>query len=290
MSTQGSKNSWIIHPTVAWLLLFLILPLCSTAVVAFLTRGPYGEVLFPFTGENILRFLGISAEGFDPVYPWVLIRSLMLGAATAFCCALCALPVCFFIALLPQRFRPMALLFVTIPFWTNLLVRTYSWQLLLAPGGILSAPFEWLDLIAEGEGLYPGFFAVMLGMVGDYLPFFILPLYSSVERLDWSLVDAAKDLGATRYAVARHAILPQISKGLSTGALFVGVPAAGSFVVPDLLGGAKVLFYGNALAQQFGTSRDWPFGAMLGLIGFLMTIIVLRSVKRDTLKQAGDLL
>jgi spermidine/putrescine transport system permease protein len=259
-------------------------------MVAFLTRGAYGEVSLPLTLENLWRFLGISGEGIDLVYPFILIRSLLLGIATAALCAVLALPVCFFISLLPERFRPMALLFVTIPFWTNLLVRTYSWQLLLSPGGIISRPLELIGLIPEGGGLYPGFIAVMLGMVGDYLPFFILPLYTAVEKIDWALIDAARDLGANRYATMRHAVLPQISRGLATGALFVGVPAAGSFVVPDLLGGAKVMFYGNALAQQFGASRDWPFGAMLGFIGFLMTILVLRSVKRDTLKDAGDLL
>lgn len=288
--SQSEKHSrFLIAPTVSWIVVFLMLPLASTAVIAFLSRGPYGEVVPPITLENLFRFLGVTPDGIDPIYPGVLLRSLALGVATAALCAVLALPVCFFIALLPKHLRPLALLLVTIPFWTNLLIRTYSWQLLLTPGGILVMPLEALGFVPAGAGLYPGFLAVMLGMVGDYLPFFILPLYAAVERVDWSLVDAVKDLGGGRWMVLRHALIPQISRGLATGALFVGVPAAGSFVVPDLLGGAKVLFYGNALAQQFGASRDWPFGAMLGLIGFLITLVVLKVTSRDTMDQSGGL-
>lgn len=238
-----------------WLLLFFVAPLLGVVCVSFLTRGAYGELELPVTLENYKRVAGFGLLGFDPLYPTILARSLIIAAATAFLCILCALPVAFYIADLSRRGKTIALTLLVIPFWTNLLVRTYAWQILLGPN------------------LYPGNFAVMMVLVCDYLPFAALPIYASVERINWELAEAARDLGAGDWQTFRHGILPQIRSGLLAGAALVFLPATGQFVIPDLLGGAKTVLLGNLLQQQFGPSRDWPFGAAIATVSAAIVLI-----------------
>jgi len=188
-------------------------------------------------------------------------------------CALAGFPLAFFIARLPARFKTAALTLVVIPFWTNLLIRTYSWQILLAPDGWLSRLAAALGLVAPQTPLYPSLFAVALGMLCDFLPFAVLPLYASMEKLDWSIVEAALDLGAGPRQALRHAVLPQVWPGLIAGSVLVFLPATGQFVIPDLLGGAKTVLLGNAIQQQFGASRDWPFGSAVATAALLLVLV-----------------
>jgi len=174
---------------------------------------------------------------------------------------------------LPARFKTLALTLVVIPFWTNLLIRTYAWQILFAPESWLTRAAHWLGIGAAGDALYPSTLAVMVGMVCDFLPFMVLPLYASVEKIDWSLAEAAMDLGANPCSVFRHALLPQIRPGLIAGIVLVFLPATGQFVIPDLLGGAKTVMLGNAIQQQFGQSRDWPFGSAIALVALVLVVI-----------------
>jgi spermidine/putrescine transport system permease protein len=167
----------------------------------------------------------------------------------------------------------IALTLVVIPFWTSLLIRTYAWQILLAPGSKLAQIAAWLGWIVGGDGLFPSIGAVLVGMVCDFLPFLVLPLYASVEKLDWALVEAARDLGAKGGAVFRHAVLPQIRPGLLAGFILVLLPATGQFVIPDLLGGSKTVMLGNAIQQQFAQSRDWPFGAAIACASLALLMI-----------------
>jgi spermidine/putrescine transport system permease protein len=246
--------------------------LLAVGVISFLSRGDYGEMQLPFTLDNYKRLFGFGLLGFDALYPVILARSLLLGAGTAVACVLTGLPLAFFIARLPARFKNFALTLVVIPFWTNLLIRTYAWQILLSPESWLTRFAHAVGLGTAGESLYPGTFAVAVGMICDYLPFLVLPLYASVEKIDWSLAEAAMDLGANGAGVFRHAILPQIMPGLIAGMILVFLPATGQFVIPDLLGGAKTVMLGNAIQQQFGQSRDWPFGSAIAFValGFVM--------------------
>lgn len=247
-----------------WLLVLFVLPLLAVIGVAFLTRGPDGEITTPATVENFQRVAGYGLLGFDPLYPIILGRSLALAGATAALCVLFSVPLAFAIAQLPARCKTTALILVVIPFWTNLLVRTYAWQILLGPEG-------WITrLVGSDEALYPSHTAVLVCLVCDYLPFAVLPLYAAVERLDWNLLEAARDLGARGVSVFRHAILPQIRTALWTAAALVFLPSIGQFVVPDLLGGAKTVLLGNLLQQQFGPSRDWPFGSAIATVTLLL--------------------
>ena len=279
-----SPALWTAGPATLWQLVFLFIPLLAIVVISFLSRGDYGELVLPFTLENYKRLLGFGLLGYAPLYPFILLRSLALGAGTVVLCLAAGLPLAFFIAGLPSRYKTAALTLVVVPFWTNLLIRTYAWQILLAPDGWLTRIAVAIGLCAPGNALYPGTFAVALGMVCDFLPFMVLPLYASVEKLDWHLAEAAMDLGANRLQVFRHALLPQIAPGLTAGAALVFLPATGQFVIPDLLGGARTVMLGNIVQQQFGPSRDWPFGAAIAVTALLIMAVALAVTKvRDEL-------
>jgi spermidine/putrescine transport system permease protein len=278
-------------PGLIWLLLLLLIPLAGLGIISFLSRGDYGELQLPFTFENYQRLAGFGLLGFDSLYPAILLRSLALGAGTAFMCVLAGLPLAFFIARLPARWKTPALTLVIIPFWTNLLIRTYAWQILLAPESWLTRLVHAIGIGDGGEPLYPGTFAVGIGMVCDYLPFLVLPLYASVEKIDWSLAEAAMDLGADGWRVFRHALLPQIIPGLIAGTILVFLPATGQFVIPDLLGGAKTVMLGNAIQQQFGQSRDWPFGSAIAFVALALVMLGLWIYARRSQDKGGpDLL
>jgi len=161
-----------------------------------------------------------------------------------------------------------------------MVIRTYAWFLILAPELPLAKLASFFGFIPAGYPLYPNSFAVYLGMVSMYLPFVTLPLYASVERLDWALVEAAQDLYASKVRVFMQAILPQTLPGLSVGIILTFVPAMGMFVVPDLLGGSKYMLVGNLIQQQFGSSRDWPFGAAISMGLMVLTMISLQFYRR----------
>lgn len=242
-------------PGALWIAMFLLLPLLFVIAVSFFSTGTYGEVERPLTGEHYARFSGFGTFGWEPLYPLIIARSVMLAASSTAMCLVLALPMAFFIAALPTKWKSAALTLVTIPLWTNLLIRTYAWQIVLG-----------------GTGLYPGATAVFIGLVCDYLPFLVLPLYASVEKIDWALAEAAQDLGAARWNTFRHAIWPQIKSGAIAGVVLVFVPATGQFVIPDLLGGAKTALLGNVIQQQFGPSQNWPFGSALATVAMVMVL------------------
>ena len=260
---------------IGWLTLFMFVPLLAIVVISFLTRGTYGDIVPQLTIENYRRFFGFGELGYDPLYPYIVLRSLILATSTTVLCTLFGLPLAFFIAKLPPRFRNLALVLVMIPFWSNLLIRTYAWQIMLSAEGPITRAFRLIGLVADGEPMYPSVFAVHIGMVCDYLPYLVLPLYASVEKIDWALAEAAVDLGANRIKMFWFAIVPQIIPGLAAGITLVFVPATGTFVIPDLLGGAKTVLLGSAIAQQFGQSRDWPFGSAIACFGMLALLLAL---------------
>lgn len=267
-------------PGIAWVSLFLLVPLLAIVAIAFVSRGDYGQIEWRFTLDNFKRFLGFGPFGFEPLYPVIVLRSLGVAAATTALCLLASLPLTFFIARLPRRARELALMGVVIPFWTNLLIRTYAWQIVLSATGWPSRVAVALGMIPAGEALYPGTFAVFVGLVCDYLPFLALPLYASVEKIDWSLAEAASDLGADGWRVFRHALLPQIAPGMFAGSVLVFIAATGQFVIPDLLGGAKTVLLGNAIQQQFGFSRDWPFGSAIACLAMALVMAGLWVLSR----------
>jgi spermidine/putrescine transport system permease protein len=275
-------------PGIVWVTLFLLLPLAGIGVLSFLSRSEYGEVGLPLTFESYRRIAGFGLLGFDAQYPQIILRSLLLGAGTTLLCLLASLPLAFFIAGQSERRKQLALTLLIIPFWTNLLIRTYAWQILLGPDSFLAKAASALGFVEAGRPLYPSLFAVSIGMLCAYLPFLALPLYTAVEKLDWSIAEAAADLGGNRFQVFRHAIVPQLVPGMVAGIILVFIPATGQFVVPDLLGGAKTVMLGNAIQQQFGPSRDWPFGSAIAFVGMAVVLVGLYLQSRSVAARGGE--
>ena len=283
LTTRGrllKRGTLLLMPGILWLMLFLVLPGLVLVSVSVVTRGAYGELEWTFTLENYQRLAGFSLFGWTADYLMILWRTVVVAFVTTVVSVLLSYPLCFFIAGRPARSRYLWLTLVIIPFWTNMVIRAYAWLLILSPEMPFARLAAFFGLIPDGAPLYPNAFAVYLGMVSMFLPFVTLPLYASVERLDWSLVEAAQDLYASRVRVFTQAILPQTMPGLSVGIILTFIPAMGMFVVPDLLGGAKYMLVGNLIQQQFGASRDWPFGAAISMALMVLTMIGLRIYRR----------
>lgn len=283
LTTRSSlRRRGLLHisPGLFWILMLLTIPALALIAVSFATRGSYGEIQWIFTWENYERLMGYGLFGWSPDYLWILLRSLVVAAVTTTACIALAFPLAFFIARQPKKKRYLWLILVIIPFWTNLVIRTYAWQLVLSPDLPIAQFAARLNIIPQGSPLYPSSFAVYMGMISAFLPFVVLPLYSSVEKLDWTLVEAAYDLYSSKKRIFLQAILPQTLPGLSVGAILTFVPAMGMFLVPDLLGGAKYMLVGNLIQQQFGKSRDWPFGAAVSLALMALTLIGLFVFRR----------
>ncbi|MEN9216263.1 MAG: ABC transporter permease [Gloeomargarita sp. HHBFW_bins_162] len=251
---------------VLWLGVFFVLPLGVLVVYSFLTHQGYGNVLWQWTGENYARLL-------NPTYGEILLRSVALALGTTLVCLLVGYPLALWLVTQPRPWRTVFLLLVIIPFWTNFLVRTYAWMVLLGQRGVINSVLMGLGIISEPLNLLFTPFAVWIGLVYGYLPFMILPLYSTLEKFDFNLVLAAQDLGANFWQILVRVLLPLSGRGISVGCLLVFIPAVGAFVTPDILGGAKSLMVGNLVQNQFLKTLDWPLGAALSVV--LMGLILL---------------
>lgn len=280
--TMRLRQALLISPGMLAIILLLALPSLSLFVVSFMSRGDYGELVMSFTWDNFKRLAGYGFFGWSSDNLLIIWRSIVMAFFTTLICIALSYPLAFFLASRPQKTRMLWLTLLLVPFWTNLVIRTYAWLLALAPEMPLAKILSLLGIIDADTPLYPGTFAVYLGMVSTFLPFVALPLYTAVEKLDWSLVEAAQDLYAGRLRVFRAAILPQTMPGLSVGVILTFVPTMGMFVVPDMLGGSRTMLIGNLIQQQFGTSRDWPFGAAISLVLMILTLSAMLATRRNT--------
>ncbi|HZZ44168.1 MAG TPA: ABC transporter permease [Tepidisphaeraceae bacterium] len=256
-------------PIAIWLAAFVIAPAAIMVVYSFCTRDELGEVVYQFTTDNYHRALA-------GVYWSIFLRSIELAALTTALCLLIGYPAAYFIARSSPRTRSTLLLLVMIPFWTSFLIRAYAWMTILKDQGLLNASLTWAKLIPSimnPTALLYTPTAVLIGMVYSYLPFMMLPIYVSAEKLDPSLIEAAMDLGAPPLSVFRRVILPLTRPGIYAGILLVFVPAIGMFAIQDLLGGASHIYIGTAITNQFGLARDMPFGATLGVLLMLLFIL-----------------
>jgi len=260
--------------------LFLILPGGFVALLAFADRDPYGRILWTFTLRNFERLAGFGIFGWSGDMLYIFAHSLWVALVVTVISLLLAYPLAFAIARLSPQRRWLALALLIIPMSINLVVRTYAWELLLAPQLPLATVATWLGIIDVGEALYPGSVAVYIGMISYGLPYAVLPIYTNVERLDPTLAEAARDLYASRTRVFLHVLLPQTMPGLSVAVLLTFVPAVGMFVISNRLGGGNFMLVGNLIQQQFGVSRDFPFGAAISLVLILLTLAGLVVLRR----------
>ena len=257
----------LILPANLYLFIFMILPLVLIAILSFLSRGTYGEVEFRFNAGNYSRL-------FDPVYGKILLYSLAVGVATTLVTILIGYPLAYFIARSPARRRSTFLFLILVPFWTNFVIRIYAWIMILRAGGLMDGLLQWLHITRQPLGLLYTPTAVMIGMVYEFLPFMILPLYTSLEKIENAILEAAADLGAPPWRVFLRVTLPLSVPGMIAGTILVFIPAMGMFVIPDLMGGAKTILIGNVIRNQFLIARDWPFGAAASMILMLMTLVM----------------
>jgi spermidine/putrescine transport system permease protein len=245
--------------------LLFFLPLCLVVVISFAGRGTYGGIVWSFSLANYLDLL-------HPLYARILGQSILLAAGTTLLCLIMGFPLAYYIARTAPRRQGIWLLLVMIPFWTNFLVRTYAWMFILRTEGLLNTILLKLGLIATPVELLYSNTAVVIGLVYGYLPFMVLPLYVALERVDRTLVEAAWDLYATRWAVLWRIILPLARPGIMAGCLLVFIPSLGAFLTPDLLGGARSMMIGNLIQHEFLVARDWPLGAAISCLLMLFVV------------------
>ncbi|AKT37059.1 ABC transporter permease [Chondromyces crocatus] len=276
--TQGAL---LLFGGLGWLASFLLLPGLILVLVAFLQRDTDGGVTWAFSLDSFRQLFGFTSTGLSSANLWIFLRSIALAVFTTVISVGLAYPMAFFIANAQPRRRLVWLSLVAIPLCTNLVIRTYAWKLLLSarlPPARLAATMGWIE---AGRDLLPSWFAVCIGMISAALPFAVIALYPSVERLDRSLIEAAQDLYASPVRVFFQAILPQTVPGLSVAVLLTFVPAMGMFVITDMLGGAKHWLVGNLINHQFGPGRNVPYGAALSLVLIALTLVGVYSSRRQ---------
>lgn len=270
----------LLGPALGWWAVFLVVPVGLVIAYSVFQRGTYGGVVPTFTLDNFVRAL-------DPLYLRVFLFSLRVAVIATLIALLIGYPAAYFIATLPQRWRTPVLVLVILPFWTSLLIRTYAWIVLLNGEGLINRGLESLGLIREPLPLLYNEFAIVLGLVYGYLPLMILPIYSSIERLQPELREASADLGGNPLRTFLRVTLPLTLPGLAAGCIFVFVPSLGNFIVPDLLGGGLSIMVGNLIQAQFLKARDWPFGAVLSiaLIAMMGVLLFIQAWLQDRDRQ-----
>jgi spermidine/putrescine transport system permease protein len=267
----------LIGPALLAITVFMIVPLLLMAYISFRGRDYSGGVLWDqFSAEAYVRlFFERELDGslaLNLNYMFIILRSVWLSFVTMVISLAVGLPVAMFMATRDAKWKAVLVFMVTLPFWTNLLVRNYAWILLLRDHGTINSTLIWLGIISEPLPLLHNSFAVAVGLTYSFLPFMVLPIYASLEKIDLRLVEASFDLYANRWQTMRRVILPLAYPGIVAGCVLVFVPALGSYITPELLGGGKTLMIGNLIGFQFGAARNWPFGAALGL--FLLALVL----------------
>lgn len=254
-------------PGTAFLVVFMAIPLSLLLVYSVFTRGRFGGVEFTFTMGNFAKLL-------DPIYLAVIWQSILMAVGVTILALIIGYPIAYAITKIPARWRTVALIAVVLPFWTNFLIRTYAWILLLNNAGIINQFLMKLGIIESPLPLLYNWGATATGLLYMYLPLMILPLYASIQSIDPMLREAATNLGSRPWRVFRTVTVPLSLPGALTGAIFVFVPTMSNFVIPELLGGGKMILIGNLVRDQFLEARDWPFGATLALV-FLTFLVLL---------------
>lgn len=274
LKTRPGLLSWAaLAPLLLWLLLFVCIPTALLIVYGFCGRDGLGRIIYEFQWDNYLRALKAP-------YPEIFLRSVVFAGLTTLICLILGYPVGYFIGRSPERTRNFLMMLVMIPFWTSFLIRTYAWISILAQEGLLNGFLHWTKIISEPlQMLYtPG--AVVLGLVYNFLPFMILPIYTAAEKLDNALVEAAYDLGAGPVRAFSRVIIPLTRPGIVAGVMLVFIPSLGMFAISGLMGGGSQQMIGDVIEKQFGTANNRPFGAALGTLVLIVFAIGLWLTSR----------
>lgn len=265
--------AWIfLSPLILWLLLFVIAPTAMLTLVSFAERDSLGRILWNFSFQHYAR-------AFDWVWLKILLDSLYYAFLTTVICLALGYPAAYFIGRAPERWRGILLMLVMVPFWTSFLIRTYAWISILSKEGLLNSLLISAGIFSEPVSLLYSPFAIVLGLVYNFLPFMILPIYTSVEKLDNAMVEAAYDLGAGPLRAFSQVIIPLTRPGIAAGAMLVFVPSIAMFAITTLMGGGTNPTIGEVIFKQFTSGRNQPFGAALGTILLFVFILALWLAK-----------
>ncbi len=269
-----------LYPAMGYVVLFMLVPITIIAAYSFFQRGRYGGIEFNATLDNFGRAL-------DGLYIGILGNSLAISAWVTVLALLIGFPTAYAITRLDPRFQNVALILVVLPFWTNFLIRTYAWIVLLNSQGLVNQGLLSAGIIESPLAMLytPG--AVVLGLLYAYLPLMVLPIYAALSRIEPSMREAAIDLGASRFDTLRQITFPLALPGTLVGCIFVFVPSIGNFIVPELLGGGKTVMVGNLIRDQFLKARDWPFGSVLALAMVVMLLLLFALQARISRRVLG---
>ena len=266
-------SAWLLTPGLCWLFVFLVVPCLLVLVYSFVERGPYGGIDWTFTWDNYAR-------AFDPLYLGILLKSAKIAGLATLFAVLIGYPAAYAIARAPRHRQAVYLFLVMLPFWSNYLIRTYAWIVLLNREGLFNKLLVLLGYSRDPISLLYTESSVVLGLVYNYIPFVILAIYASLSRINGELWEASRDLGASGWMTFRRIILPLSVPGIAAGSVFVFVLSIGNFITADLLGGKQVQMVGNLIYAQFLTARDWPFGSALSfiLIAIMLLLLFVQSL------------
>ncbi|RJP51430.1 MAG: ABC transporter permease [Anaerolineaceae bacterium] len=278
---KGSQLFGLISPGVLWILIFFNLPLLIMLFISVVERGRAGGIKIPpvYTVENyrqlfnacVSQFAGPECNSF--LYLGIFGHSVRMGLLVTFLCIVLGYPLAYFMAKQKPIWRDTLMILVIIPFWTNFLVRTYALKSVLATEGLLNSFLMNLHLVNQPLNLLFNEFAVVIGLIYGYLPFAILPMYTSIEKFDHTLMEAAADLGASPRRAFLRVMLPMTLPGVVAALVLVFVPVVGAFITPDIMGGGKVEMIGTLINRQFGVARNWPFGSAMSMVLMLLVLI-----------------
>jgi spermidine/putrescine transport system permease protein len=269
---KDRKPTYLTAPALAWLTVFMVVPCLLILVLAFFRRGLYGGIDYTLTLENLALVM-------DPLYAGIFLKSAWIAGLAATVAVILGYAAAYAIAAMPRRWQPALLFFAVLPFWSNYLVRTYAWIVLLNREGLITALARSFGFEGEMPKLLYTESAVVVGLIYNYLPFVILACYAPLSRLNPEISEASRDLGASGWTTFRRVTLPMTVPGIATGFVFVFVLSIGNFVTPALLGGGQFQMIGNLVYAQFLTANDWPFGAALSmvLIAIMMGLLTLQT-------------
>ncbi|RWN37614.1 ABC transporter permease [Mesorhizobium sp.] len=287
------RDRWLLSAP-ALIIIFLAAtgPLLIVVIYSFLTPGPYGDVVWKFSSDGWLSVV-MQRDIFDDTLAFadahlsIFWRSAKLSFMTTIFTLLFGFPTAYFIATRPARQREIWLFLITIPFWTNLLIRTFAIQEVIRNEGIVNTVLIKLGIISQPIQMMFTDFALMVGMTYVYLPLMVLPLYASMEKIDFRLVEAGYDLYANRFQVLRRVIIPLVKPGIIAGSILVFIPALGAYVTPRVLGGSKNMMLGNLIELQFGQGRNWPLGSALSISLMAIVMVALLFYVRSAGRQGG---
>lgn len=275
---DAQRGLFLISPTLIWMFIFLIIPLTLVVVTSFGGRDTDGNVIYKFTLDNYIRLMGFADGTFNDLYVSILWRSLVLAFQTTILVIIIGYPLAYFVARSPVKQRNLLLFLILIPLWSNFVIRIYAWIMLLRAQGVINSVIGWgLSLVGISFtplDMYPSAGAVLVGMVYEFLPFMILPMYTSLEKIDPALYEAAADLGANAVSTFLRVTLPLSAPGMVAGTILVFIPVMGTFIVSDILGGRQVILVGNLIQNQFLSARDPAFGSAASIILMVMTLVI----------------